>query len=344
MTIIGIDPHKSSLTAVAVNADGHPVGCRRFVVNKGTGPSLLKWAAPFTDVLFAVEGAKGLGRGIAQILLAHGQTVVDVPSTLSMKVRVLNTGGGRKSDPADAQAVALAALHHHRLHRVEPEDQNSILDLLTQQRDALKDERTRILNRLHQIFRDLIEGGVPTGLTLARARAAMKNIRPLTAVDACRRDLARDLIDALARLDAQMKKYSDRIAAALEASGTTLMQIQGIGTLLAGKILGETAGIQRFPTSNHFASYVGAAPLDSSSGENQRQRLNPGGNRQLNAVLHIIAVCQIQHGGPGRDYYLKKIDEGKTPREARRALKRRLSNVIYRTMAKDARAKKEPAS
>jgi transposase len=187
-TIIGTDPHKSSLTAVDDGGAVH--GTRRVTVNKGTGTALLKWAAAFEDLLFAVEGAKGLGRSIPQILVARNQAVVDVPATLSMQIRVLTTGGGHKTDPQDARAVALAALHHQGLHRVAAEDQDSVLGLLTQQRDALKSERTRLLNRLHQLFRELLDGGVPTGLTLARTRAAMKHVRPDTSADACRRDIA----------------------------------------------------------------------------------------------------------------------------------------------------------
>jgi hypothetical protein len=128
-TIIGIDPHKSSLTAVAVDDKGAVLGTRRVTVNKGTGTALLKWAAAFEDLLFAVEGAKGLGRSISQILVARNQAVVDVPATLSMQIRVLTTGGGHKTDPQDARAVALAALHHQGLHRVAAEDQDSVLGL-----------------------------------------------------------------------------------------------------------------------------------------------------------------------------------------------------------------------
>jgi transposase len=335
MTVIGIDPHKSSLTAAALATDGTARATRRFAVTKGTGPAVLAWASQFEDILFAVEGAKGLGRGISQYLLSQGHTVLDVPPTLSMKARVLHTGGGRKTDAADARAVGWAAQHHEGLRRVVAEDHAEILDLLTHQRDALKGERTRALNRLHDLLRNLIPGGVPRGLTLIRARAALRTVRPTTAIEQCRRDLARDLVGEVARLEKLMDDYEQRIAEELQATGTSLMALQGIGTLNAGKILGEVGDVRRFRSAGHFASYSGAAPLDTSSGDNLRQRLNPGGNRRLNSVLHVMAVCQIQHGGPGRDYYLKKIAEGKTPREARRALKRRLSNVIYRTMLKD---------
>lgn len=340
MTIIGIDPHKSSLTAVALTADGSVTATRRFAVTKGTGPAVVARASQFSQALFAVEGAKGLGRGISQYLISQGHEVIDVPSTLSMKARVLHTGGGRKTDAADARAVGWAAQHHQGLQRVAVEDHAEILGLLTHQRDALKGERTRALNRLHDLLRDLIPGGVPRGLNLTKAKAALRTVRPATAIARCRRDLARDLIGEVARLEKLMDDYEQKIAEELQATGTSLMKLPGISTILAWKILGEVGDVRRFHSAGHFASYTGAAPLDTSSGDNQRQRLNPGGNRQLNSVLHVMAVCQISHAGLGREYYLKKIQEGKTPREARRALKRRLSNVIYRTMLKDLTAGK----
>ncbi|MCM3687834.1 transposase [Kocuria rosea] len=344
MTIIGIDPYKSSLTAVALEADGTTRATRRFAVTMGTGPAVVAWASQFDQALFAVEGAKGLGRGIAQYLVSHGHEVLDVPSTLSMKARVLHTGGGRKTDVADAGAVGWAAQHHQGVRRVVAEDHTEILDLLTHQRDALKGERTRALSWLHELLRDLIPGGVPRGLNLTKARSALRTVRPATAIDQCRRDLARDLLGEVARLEKLMGDDEQRIAEEFQATGTSLMKFPGISTILAGKILGEVGDVRRFPSAVHFASYTGAAPLDTSSGDNLRQRLNPGGNRQLNSVLHVMAVCQISHAGPGRDYYLKKIHEGKTPREARRALKRRLSNVIYRTMVKDLIADKPALS
>lgn len=124
---------------------------------------------------------------------------------------------------------------------------------------------------------------------------------------------------------------------ALAATRTMLTTLPGLGTVLAAKVIGHVGDISRFPTEHHFASYTGSAPLDASSGNNVRHRLSTGGNRALNSVLHIIAVCQIRDGGRGQEYYLRKITEGKTPQEARRALKRRLSNVVYRIMKRDQR-------
>lgn len=340
MTIIGIDPHKESITAVAVDPTGKNLGSRRFRMNKGTGVALVKWSSSFDELVFAVEGARGLGNNIAQYLVSHGQVVVDVPATLSMRVRVLETGGSRKSDPDDAQAVARAVLHRENLRLVEREDQCVVLDLYCRQRDALRGERNRALNRLHALFRDLLPGGVSRGMDVAQARAALRGLRTCTAAQQCRRELAKDLIASLARMERQMENYESRIAEAVSISGSTLPQLQGVGSLLAGKILAETGDVTRFANSDHFASYAGTSPVETSSGENRKQRLNPGGNRRLNSDLHIMAVVQIEHPGPGRTYYLKKLADGKTPREARRSLKRRLSNIVFRTLVNDSKHSK----
>jgi transposase len=335
--LIGVDPHKSSHTAVAVDAAGHQVAERRFVVNAGTFRQLMRWCEQWPERRFAVEGARGLGRTLAQQLAAAGEKVVDVPSTLSARARLLATGGDRKTDAKDARHVAQVALFRHDLRPVEPEDQTTILRLLTERHDDLVHERTRVLNRLHAVLRDLLPGGAPTGLSADKAAAAMKAVRPVTATDACRRDIARDLLADLRRLDRQVKDNEAEMRDALAVTRTGLTTLPGLGTVLAAKVIGHVGDVSRFPTEHHFASYTGSAPLDASSGNNIRHRLNTGGNRALNSVLHIIAVCQIRDGGRGQDYYLRKIAEGKTPAEARRALKRRLSNVVYRIMKRDQR-------
>lgn len=337
MIIIGIDPHKSSLTAVAIDSAGTKLSIRRFVVNAGTAAALTKWSQSWPSRRFAVEGARGLGREIAQVLVAGDEDVVDVPSTLAMKVRVLSTGGGRKTDPDDAYAVAISALHHKGLHAVRHEDQTTILRLLSERRDDLAHERARTLNRLHQLLRELTPGGVPLGLSADKAAAALRRIKPTTATEACRRDLTKELLADLRRIDANIKTNEGQMRDALAATNTTLLEVHGIGIVLAAKLLGHIGDITRFPTADHFASYTGAAPLDASSGEQIRHRLNTGGNRQLNSVLHTIAVCQSRDPGPGKVYYQRKLSESKTPTEARRALKRRLANVIYRHVMRDHR-------
>jgi transposase len=143
------------------------------------------------------------------------------------------------------------------------------------------------------------------------------------------------LLGDLRRVDARLKANKAQLRDALAATASTLTQVHGLGVVVAAKLLGHVGDIGRFPSQDHFASYTATAPLDASSGNQQRHRLNPGGNRQLNAALHTIAVCQARDPGPGRRYYLRKLGEGKTPAEARRALKRRLANVISRRILAD---------
>ena len=343
MITIGIDPHKASLTAVAVDPSGRSLGRRRLLVNAGTLSQLRAWAGGWPARRFAVEGAYGLGRPIAQQLAAAGEQVLDVPATLAARARLLNTGGGRKTDVADAASAAQVALHCPRLRTVAVEDQTTILRLLAERRDDLAGERTRILNRLHGLLRDLVPGGAPTDLTAAKAAALLRRVRPTTATAACRRQLARDLLGDLRRVDARLDDNTVQLRDALAATGSTLTQVHGLGVVLAAKILGHVGDVTRFPSQDHFASYTATAPLDASSGNQQRHRLNTGGNRQLNAALHTIAVCQARDPGPGRRYYLRKLAEGKTPAEARRALKRRLANVIYRRILADQR-RPQPAA
>jgi transposase len=143
------------------------------------------------------------------------------------------------------------------------------------------------------------------------------------------------LLGDLRRVDARLKANKAQLRDALAATASTLTQVHGLGVVVAAKLLGHVGDIGRFPSQDHFASYTATAPLDASSGNQQRHRLNPGGNRQLNAALHTIAVCQARDPGPGRRYYLRKLGEGKTTAEARRALKRRLANIVYRRILAD---------
>jgi transposase len=295
----------------------------------------MTWSKRWPQRRFAVEGATGLGRGIAQLLAAHGEEVVDVPAKLSARARLLDTGGTRKTDPADAASVAHAAMRQQRLRQVVAEDQHTRLRLLSERRDDLARERVRLLNRLHVLLRDLIPGGAATDLTADKAATLMRGIRPLTATDSCRRDLARDLIADLRHLDRRLHTNEGQIRQILAETHSTITNIRGVGHIIAAKVLGHVGDITRFPTADHFASYTGTAPLEASSGERRRHRLNPTGNRQLNTAIHTAALVQARDPGPGRTYYQRKLAEGKTPAEARRALKRRLTNVLYRQLLKD---------
>jgi transposase len=334
---IGIDPHKRSLTAAALDPHSRLLGQLRLPASAQAGRQLLGWAKQWPQRRWAVEGASGLGRGIAQRLVAAGEPVADVPAKLAARARLLGSSSARKTDLADACSVAAAALHHRRLRPVALEDQTVIFRLLSDRRDDLVAERTRTLSRLHVLLADLRPGGAARELSATRAAALLRQIHPITMVDLERKRIARELLADVRRLDRQVKTASQAIRTAVREHSTTLTEIFGVGPVLAAKLLGHAGDVARFPDRDHFASYTGTAPVEASSGDVRRHRLNRGGNRQLNTALHLIAVCQIRDPSPGRASYRRKLDQAKTPEEARRSLKRHLANVVYSHLVTDHR-------
>ena len=193
MITIGIDPHKSSLTAVAVHPDGQSHAPIRLVVDNATPAALLAWASQWPQRRWAVEGATGLGRNIAQQFVAADDLVRDVPAKLAARARLLGSSSARKTDVADAISVATVALHNRRLSRVKAEDHTTIMRLLTERREDLVAEHTRRINRLHVLLRDLHPGGAEVRLDTTDASALLTKIRPATAADNQRKQIARDI-------------------------------------------------------------------------------------------------------------------------------------------------------
>jgi transposase len=344
MITIGIDPHKSSLTAVVLDPSGHILEQIRLPVNNNLGGRLLDWARSWPQRQWAVEGATGLGRGVAQLLASADQYVLDVPAKLAARARLLGSGSARKTDVTDAASVGAVAQRNDRLRPVQPEDHTVTLRLLSDHRDNLVAERTRTINRLHGMLRDLTPGGAKRDLSTSQATTLLRRLRPLTPVDHQRKALARDLVADLRRLDTAIKASTKSITAALQAAGSTLTEVHGLGPVLAAKILAHSGDVTRFPSRHHYASYCGTAPIEASSGDHRRHRLSRAGNRQLNTAIHVIAVCQARDPGPGRDHYRRKLAEAKTPAEARRSLKRQLTNIIYKRLLDDHQRTLQPAA
>src|SRR5215217_4460101 len=282
--LIGVDPHKSSLAVAAIDeAKGELLERASFPQSRTGLRSLERWARRFPERRWAVENTGGLGRHLAGRLAAVGESVVDVPPKLSARVRVLSTGNARKNDGLGALATALAASRNERLAPVDPEVGSEVLRLLSERREDLVAERTRELNRLHALLRDLVPGGVARMLSAERAARILRGIRPKGGASArLRRRLASEVLRDVRTLDRKIADLERRIEAEVEASGTTLTQIFGIGPILAARIIGTVGDVTRFPTKAHFASYCGTAPLEASSGEVVRHRLSLVGNRKLN--------------------------------------------------------------
>jgi transposase len=271
--------------------------------------------------------------------------VVDVPPKLSARVRVLSTGNARKNDGLDALATALAASRNGRLAAVDPEIGSEVLRLLSERREDLVAERTRALNRLHGLLRNLLPGGVAGTLSAHRAARILRGIRPQEGASASlRQRLASEILRDVRTLDRKIADLNARIEAEVEASGTTLTEIFGVGPILAAKIIGTVGNVARFPSKGHFASYSGTAPVEASSGEVVRHRLSLAGNRRLNNVLHMVAICQARSETRGGAYYRKKLAEGKSRKEALRCLKRRISDAVFRSLMADSQSPSRSAA
>jgi transposase len=343
--LIGVDPHKASVAAAAVDeASGELVELVTFPQDRAGLRSLERWAKRFGERRWGVENAGGLGRHLAGRLVAAGESVVDVPPKLSARVRVLSTGNARKNDGVDALATALAASRNRRLAPVDAEADSEALRLLSERREYLVAERTRALNRLHGLLRDLVPGGVAGTLSAPRAARILRGIRPQGASARLRRRLASEVLRDVRTLDWKIADLNGRIEGEVEASGTTLTEIFGIGPILAARIIGRVGNVARFPTKSHFASYAGTAPVEASSGEVVRHRLSLSGNRRLNYALHMVATCQARSDARGGAYYRKKIAEGKSRKEALRCLKRRICDAVYKSLVADSQAPSRSAA
>ena len=336
MTMIGIDPHKATHTAVAVDDDENVVDEFTLRASKVQAERLTDWAEGLGKREWAVESANGLGYLISQQLVACGETVFDVPPVLASRVRLLGSGKSQKNDPNDARSIAIAALRSDRLRVVEPDDHVTVLRLLVKRHRDMARLRNKHCSRLHALLLEVEAGGIGVKVSVANASGLLDAITVDDEATRYRVLIGREVVDDIARLDQSLKASKKRIAVAVTASGTSLTNIVGVGPIGAATIIGYTKDIARFPTRGHYATYNATAPIEVSSAGNTRHRLNLRGNRILNHAIHIAAVTQLRHDTIGRVYYQKKIAEGKTPKEAIRALKRRISDAVYKRLASDA--------
>jgi transposase len=334
--VIGMDPHKRSVTIEVMTANEEVLGGGRFGTDTPGYKSMLEYLRRWPERVWAIEGCNGIGRHVAVRLLADGQEVVDVPPKLSARARVFSTGQGRKTDATDAHSVALVGTRMSGLRPVVDDQQLAVLRILVDRRRSLGEDHTRMISQVHQLLLELIPGGAKKDLSAAQAKALLAKVRPRDAAGKARRRVAAELIGDLERIYRRSKDADKELKELLTATGTTLMDLHGIGPSGAARLLVEVGDITRFPDRDHFASWNGTAPIDASSGDQVRHRLSRKGNRQINRVVHIMATVQLRNPTEGRAYYDRRKVEGKTSMEAMRALKRRLSNIVYKTMLDDA--------
>ncbi|MFJ2197314.1 IS110 family transposase [Streptomyces violaceusniger] len=345
MILIGVDPHKSTHTATAVDpVSNQQRGSLKIEATLAEYRRLLTWARRWPQRTWVVENANGLGRHLAQWLIARGESVADVPPSATSRIRRLTRGGGRKNDRIDAAAAATAYVHGDG-REVEAEGHTTALALLDERRVNLTQARVRAVNQLHAVLRDLLPGGAPPQLSADQAAALLRTVRPAGDVEQVRRHLARDLVAEIRALDKRLAENAAHMEELVGSSGSTLTNTPGVGPVLAARLVGRVGRASRFATAAAFANYTGAAPIEIASADKARHRLSRSGDRQLNSVLHTIAVVQIRMpSSSGHAYYQRKLSEGKTPREAKRCLKRRLADHVWRVMTADERRSKQQQS
>ncbi len=334
MIVIGVDPHKQTHTAAAVErATGEFVGERTIQARSEGHSQLLAWARDLTrERLFALEDCRHVSGSLERFLLAHGERVVRVPPKLIGEARK----GGRslgKSDAIDALAVARAALREPELPAGQLAGREREIRLLLDHRDDLVQERTRNQQRLRWHVHDLDPGlQIPVGaldrkLWLERIGRRLARLPQSAQVRICQELLVRCL-----ELTRRTGELGRELEALVREQAAPLLELPGCGVLTAAKLIGEVAGVQRFGGEAKLAKHAGAAPLPASSGKTSRHRLNRKGNRQLNCALHRLAVNQSRWHPAARAYLARKESEGKSRREALRCLKRHLVRVVYRLL------------
>ena len=279
--VIGMDPHKRSATIEVLDEWENVLATGRFGTDRDGYRELLATGRRWPDRVWAVEGCQGVGRHLAQRLVADGEPVLDVPAKLSARARVFSTGQGRKTDATDAHSVAVVALRSTGLQVVRVDDATVALRLLVDRRDELGTARTLTVNRLHRLLVELVPGGAKKFLSAIQAKALLARVRPRDVVGKTRRQLAAELVVELECIDKKIKAVKKQLTELVEATGSGLLELTGIGPSGAARLLGDIGDIARFPSKGHFASWNGTAPIDASSGEQIRHRLgtpSTGGN------------------------------------------------------------------
>jgi len=334
MVTIGADSHKRTHTLVAVDATGRKLAEKTAPATSPGHLELVRWAERWAERTFALEDCRHLSRRLERDLLLAGERVLRVPPKLMAGARRSSREPG-KSDPIDALAVARAALREPDLPVAVLDGPERDLRLLVDHRDDLVAERTRAENRLRWHLHELMPGEEPGPRSLDRAATLAALEHQLADRPGTVARIARELVAGIRQVTIEINALEREICALTERLAPSLLALQGCGGLTAAKLVGETAGIGRFRSRAKFARHNGSAPQPVWSGNTIRHRLNRGGNRQLNVAIHRIAITQVRLGGPGRTYLDHRLAAGDTRTEAIRALRRRISDEVFRRMRHD---------
>ena len=329
MLVIGIDSHKDTLSACLVDHLGTALEYRSIPNSPAGHRHLIDWAHTINAARVAVEGSGTFGRPLAVAALGAGLDVREVPPQLTARLRRRGRTQA-KTDQVDALVIARVALRDHTLAAPTHWEDTEDLRVLVSYRRELVEDRTAQANRLHADLAKLRPGYHQIIPRFTTRKALDQAMRLLWRDTTCHGRVAKQRIRRLRRLDSEIKDLTAEIKTLVDQSGTRLLDIRGVGVLVAATILSEVGNPRRYPTKDKFAMANGTAPIEASSGRKVRHRLNRGGNRQLNRAIHTAALTQIARpDSEGRRYYQKLITRGKTHREAIRVLKRRISDRVW---------------
>ncbi len=334
MVVLGTDAHKRSHTVVACDEAGAELGSITVAATEDGHLRAVKWAARWGMRKWAIEDCRHLSRRFEADLLAAGELVVRVPpKMMAAQRRAARTRG--KSDPIDALAVARAALREPGLPVAQLDGPSREVKLLVDYREALIKERTALQNRLRWRLHELDPTWDPSPCSLGRYWILDEIETRLGSCEGLVADLARREVGRIREITREANRLEHQIARRVGEIAPSLLEVPGCGALTAAKLVGEAADVSRFRNRDAYAMFAGTAPIPVWTGNNTRFRLNRGGNRQTNAAIHRIAITQLRIHPPAQQLVDRHMSQGKTKREALRILKRRLSDVVYRTMIKD---------
>ncbi|WP_442968022.1 IS110 family transposase [Rhabdothermincola sp.] len=337
MVTLGIDAHKRTHTVVAVDDAGRQLGEKTTTATTSDDHvEMLCRAERFGDErTWAVEDCRHLSRRLEADLLAAGERIVRVPPKLMAHARDAARTYG-KSDPIDALAVARAALRHPDLPAAQLDGPARELRLLVDHREDLVAERTRGINRLRWLLHELDPAWDPPARSLTTIKNLDAIVARLTALDGPVARIAGEIVTHVRDLTVRERGLEREITVLVSDLAPTLLTLVGVGALTAAKIVAETADVRRFRSKDAYARHRGTAPLPVWSGNRERHRLSRTGNRQINAAIHRIAITQMRCHDNARAYLERRTANRNTRTRARRALKRHLSDVVYRSLLADA--------
>lgn len=338
MVMVGTDVHKHNHCAQAVDEVGRPLAVCHVKATDAGHLDLVAWARrefPDAEVTFAVEDCRQMSTRLERALLAAGFRVVRVPPKLMAGARASARTRG-KSDPIDALAIARAALREPDLPVAFHDTASREVKLLVDHRQNLVKTRVQAQNRLRWHLHELDPELDPPARGLDSVRLLNKLSEWLTAQPASvTARIAAELFADIKALTLRIRELERELDARVQKQAPKVLELQGCGVLTAAKLLAETANINRFRSEACFAMHAGVAPIQASSGRTDKHRLARGGNRQLNAALHRIALTQMRLDGPGREYYQRRRAAGDSHNDAMRALKRRLARVVFGLLKQD---------